>query len=273
MEKQIQKQLIIGLVFVLIIGAIAYGFVGYFFFVEPTCFDKVQNGQEEGVDCGLLACGITCEPAISSLSVTSQKLIEVRPNDYDFVAEIKNPHTDYGSSEVAYELKLLNGNNQELLTKEGIFYILPNQTKFLILPFLTTEQNVSEINFKIKSAVWQKIDSMSSVTLAATRQSYIVLDGGNSSSLEAVILNDSDFDFDTIDIDIALRNKYGSVIAVNKSEINTLLAHTERGFKVVWPFPINEDVAEIEIIPTTNLFDNSNFIKRYGSGLEQFQQY
>ena len=246
------------------------------YFQKPpasTCVDDIKNGQEEGIDCGMLACGFECPVDLGSPQVISTKLISASLNDYDFVAEIKNPHTDYGSSEVAYELKLLKGNNQELLTEEGIFYILPNQTKFLILPFLTTEQNVSEINFKIKSAVWQKIDSMSSVTLAATRQSYTVLDGGNSSSLEAVILNDSDFDFDTIDIDIALRNKYGSVIAVNKSEINTLLAHTERGFKVVWPFPINEDVAEIEIMPTTNLFDNYNFIKRYGSGLEQFQQY
>ena len=189
------------------------------------------------------------------------------------MAEVKNQHTDFGASEVAYELTLFNGNGQQLLNREGVFYILPGQTKFLVLPFLTAERNVSDIDFKIKSSVWQKVSSMEGVNLSVVRQSYTVLEGGKSSALEAVVLNDSDFDFDTVDIDVILRDQNGLVVAVNKSEINTLLAHTERGFRVVWPFPIVENVSEVDIMPSTNLFDNYNFIKRYGSGFEQFQQY
>lgn len=272
------RRIFIVIIFLAILG------LGWWFFQwlnKPiiSCTDKIKNGQEEGVDCGVLACGLECPIELGSPQVISTKLIpsssagSAGQQDYDFVAEIKNPHTDFGASEVAYELILFNGSGQELLRKEGIFYILPNQTKFLVLPFLTTEKNVSDIDFKIKSAVWQKVDSMNGVNLTTLRQNYTILENGNSSALEAVVLNDSDFDFDTIDIDIVLRNQNGSIIAINKSEINTLLAHTERGFRVVWPFPITENVLETEIMPSTNLFDNSNFIKRYGSGFEQFQRY
>lgn len=273
--------------FVVIIFLAILGF-GWWFFKRvntpiSTCTDRIQNGQEEGIDCGIIACGIECQPELGSPQVISKKLISARLaeasgvaragiQDYDFVAEIKNPHSDYGASEVTYELVLLNGNGQELVRKEGLFYILPEETKFLILPFLTTERNVSDIDFKIKSVIWQKVD-LNSVNLTIVRQNYTALSGGKSSFLEAVILNDSDFDFETVEVDVVLRNSKGTVIAVNRSVTNTLLAHTERGFKVVWPFPIAEKVAKVEIYPSTNLFENSNFIKRYGSGIEQFQQY
>lgn len=238
----------------------------------PTCSDGIKNSQEEGVDCGVLACGFECPIELGSPQVVSTKLIPAGSRDYDFVAEIKNPHNDFGASEVSYELILLNGNQQEVLKKEGLFYILPGETKFLILSFLTAEKSISDIRFRIKSAVWQEVD-VNDVQLTVARQKYNILPGGVSSFLEAVILNNSDFDFDTVEIDVILRNTRGEVIAVNKSVMNTLLAHTERGFTTTWPFPIVETVGKIEILPSTNLFENSNFIKRYGSGFERFQKY
>ena len=74
MGKRVPKQIVIGIIFLLLISGVTFGFIDYFFLVEPTCFDGVKNGQEEGVDCGLLACGVACEPAILSLNIISQKL-------------------------------------------------------------------------------------------------------------------------------------------------------------------------------------------------------
>src|SRR3989344_6223684 len=108
MEKRVQKQLVIGFIFILIFGGISYGFVDYFLLVEPTCFDEIQNGIEEGVDCGLLACGIVCEPEIMPLNILFQKLIEVRPGDYDFVAQGNNPNSLFGASRVGYQLNFGN---------------------------------------------------------------------------------------------------------------------------------------------------------------------
>ena len=42
-----QKQIVIGFIFVLFVGGIGYGLADYFFIIEPTCFDAVKNGQEE----------------------------------------------------------------------------------------------------------------------------------------------------------------------------------------------------------------------------------
>lgn len=239
----------------------------------PNCMDGIMNGEEEGIDCGLFACGIYCEPDLDPPQVVSTKLISADKNDYDFVAEIKNPHQQFGASEVEYELVLFNGDNMEIDKEEGVFYILPGQTKYLILTHITTQKNIGRTDFNIKSATWQRIDSLEGLNFVVRNNKYTDLGGSNGSVLDASILNDSDFDFDMVYIDVVLVDSKGDIIAVNKSDIRTFLARTERSFRVVWPFKINGSVNRIDIFPSTNLFENSNFIKAHGSSVEKFQEY
>lgn len=236
-----------------------------------SCTDGVMNGMEEGVDCGAIACGKECEPDLGPPKVISTKLIKAGDRDYDFVAEILNPHKDFGASEVNYELILFDGNNEELLKKEGKFYILPGQTKYLISSALTTERNVSRADIDIKSARWQKLESLEGMNFLVRREKYTKSNG--SSHLEAVVINDSDFDFQLVDIDIILLNSDRKVIGVYKTDVRKLLARTERHFVATWPFLIDDKVDKIEIKIATNLFSDLNYLKRYGSEIEQFQQY
>src|SRR3989344_1590187 len=272
LSSRLIRRVVIAIVFLATFTLLGYG-TKQLTTPIATCTDLIMNGEEEGVDCGLTACGKDCEPDLDPPSVKSTKLIKAGKGDYDFVAEIINPNIDFGASEVEYELALFNSGESELLKEAGIFYIFPGQTKYLILPALTTEKEVKRIDFKILNARWQKIESLEGMNLIVRRDKYTVLPGGLSSKLEAVIFNDSDFDFNVIDVDILVRNVSGEIIAINRTDIRTLIARTERGFIATWPFPIEGKIAEIEIIPSTNLFENLNFIKRYGSGIEKFQQY
>ena len=272
LSSRLIRQVVIAIVFLATFVLLGYG-TKQLTTAPATCTDLIMNGQEEGVDCGLAACGKYCEPDLAPPEVKSTKLIKAGKGDYDFVAEIVNPHQDFGASEVEYELTLFNSGDSELLKEGGIFYILPGQTKYLILSALTTENEVTRIDFKITSAHWQKIESLEGMNFAVRRDKYTVATNGLSSTFEAVIFNDSDFDFKVVGMDVLIRNSSGEIIAVNRTDIRTFINRTERGFIITWPFRINGEVAKIETIPTTNLFENLNFIKRYGSGIEKFQQY
>jgi len=92
MDGRAMKQLIIGLVFVLILGGIGYGIYSGLA-PEVSCTDGIQNGKEEGVDCGSLACGKACEPAIMPINIISSQFFKVGQGDYDFVAQLSNPNT------------------------------------------------------------------------------------------------------------------------------------------------------------------------------------
>lgn len=268
MDSRTQKQLIIGLIFVLIIGAVGYGFVDYFFVTETTCFDKVQNGREEGTDCGLFACGVACESAIMPLSVLSQKLIEVRPGDYDFVAQINNPNSFFGASRARYTLNL----GGAISDRSGTFYVLPGQTRFVIITGIRSDGALADASIDITEIEWEKVQTFENISFPIQRKNYSVTNkNGIFSELEAVILNNSDFDFDKVEVGVILLGSDGNIVAVNRTDIRTFLSRTERGFKVSWPTELPETVRrEVEVL--TNVFENANFIRRYGTQ-EKFQKY
>src|SRR3989338_648425 len=281
MEKRTQKQLVIGAIFILIIGAVVYGFVDYFFITEPTCFDGVQSGMEEGVDCGLLACGVACEPPIVPLSIVSQKLIEVRPGDYDFEAQINNPNSSFGTSRAKYTLSFSGATPD----RSGTFYILPGQTRFIIVSGIRSDGALTSASVDITEVGWEKVEAFENINFPIQRKSYAVVDkNGVFSEFEAVVLNSSDFDFDKVEVGIILfsarggpascgDNAFDDIIAVNRTDIRTFLPKTKRSLKVTWPatFP-RQGGARQDVEVLTNVFENSNFIKRYGTQ-EKFQKY
>jgi len=276
MEKRVLKQLIIGLIFVLIIGGVGYGIVDYFFIVEPTCFDNIQNGQEGGIDCGLLACGIECEPEIMPLNIQFQELIEVRPNDYDFVAQVNNPNSLFGALRARYEMELQRQDGASLSrfapAMTGTFYMLPGQTRYVIISGLRSDSALTGAFINIIEVEWEKVQSFEEINFPVQRESYEVINrNGVYSELEAVILNNSDFDFDRVEVGVVLFDDNNSIIAVNKTDIRTFISRTERSFQVSWPVKLPEAAKQdIEIL--TNVFENSNFIRNYGTQ-ERFQEY
>lgn len=268
MDSRTQKQLIIGSIFILIIGAVGYGFVDYFFVVEATCFDKVQNGKEDGVDCGLFACGIACEPAIMPLSVLSQRLIEVRPGDYDFVAQINNPNSSFGASRARYTLDFSGATPD----KFGTFYILPGQTRFIVVSGIRSSGALTGASVGVTEVEWEKIGVFENISFLTQRKNYTVIDkDGVFSEFEAAIFNNSDFDFDKVEVGVILFNDKDEIVAVNRTDVRTFLSKTERHFKVSWP-AILPAVARQDVEVLTNIFENANFIRRYGTQ-EKFQKY
>lgn len=263
MEARQKKQLIIGIIFALIVGGISYSIVDSLFLVEATCFDEVQNGKEEGVDCGFLACGIACQEPVKPLEILSEKLFQIRPGDYDFVAHIYNPNTTYGGAGVSYILTTSAG------TRSGNTYILPGQTKYLVLTSIRSQGVLTEADLDIQSVQWEKLNVPSGVNLINRRGNFTT--DGSESAYEGVVFNDSNYDFDSVEISVILFDTSNAVVGVNRTELRTLLSKTERSFKVSWPFPF-PGVARTEVQASTNLFENSNFIKSYGTQ-ERFQEF
>ncbi len=271
LSSRLIRRVVIGVIFLAIFGLTGLGFKKVTT-PTPTCTDGIKNGQEEGVDCGLAACGTYCEPKLDPPKVINTKLIKTGTRNYDFIAEIQNPHAQFGASEVDYKLSFLGSADNVLASQSGMFYILPGETKHLVITNVLTDKDIQKTDFKVLSAVWQKLDSLSGMNFVIKDKKYTKLNDGGT-ALDATILNDSDFDFEQADVDVVLYNSDNDVTAVNHSDIRTFLAGTVRAFKVTWPFTIRDKIEKIEIFPTTNLFLNSNFIKAYGSTVQKFQQY
>jgi hypothetical protein len=273
MDLRVKKRIIIALVFVLILGAIGYGI--YFINIDrPSCFDGIQNGNEDGVDCGLYSCGISCVPEFIPINILSEKLIKVSAEDYDFVAQVSNSNSNFGSSRVVYELNISDRGGNILLIRNGSFYILPGQTKYIIEPLLRFSGNNNIADLTIKSVDWEQLDSVDIVNFSLRAKNGATGQNSQSSQVTGIVFNNSDFDFDKVDVGVLLSNKDGEVNYVAQTNIRTLLSRTEREFLVSWPFVIDFDNIIINVEIGTNLFENYNFIRTYGDSQGQrFQEY
>ncbi len=86
MSYKVRKQVSIGLVYFLILILLGAGAYFAFFQKKPTCFDKIQNQKEEGVDCGG-PCVLSCEHlTIKNIEVSEVKFLSLKNNQYDFDA-------------------------------------------------------------------------------------------------------------------------------------------------------------------------------------------
>ena len=270
MDSRVIKQIIIAAVYILVIGGISLGVYYFGYTTSPTCFDGIQNGKEEGVDCGTLACGQVCPPAIMPIVVNYVKYFKVNENDYDFVAQVFNPNSDYGASSVNFNLEISDSSGS-LKEKPGTTYLRPGQTKYIVWTAVSTGGAVVEAKLNIKDAFWGQMN-VPSQTVSFIVKNKDIKSISTGYQLESTIYNNSYYDFDKIDVSVILFDDLNNIIGVNGTNIKTFISKTDRYFKVLWNQQLSGQIERIDIEADTNLFDNSNFIKEHGTQ-ERFQTY
>jgi hypothetical protein len=89
MDWQTKRKVIYGGAFICIVLALLVYMFRDTLFPAPTCFDKKQNGFEEGVDCGG-TCLLTCSQSVTPLLVTWSRALQTSTTTYDIVALVAN---------------------------------------------------------------------------------------------------------------------------------------------------------------------------------------
>lgn len=268
MDARIQKQLLIGGVYVIIFGLIGFWFYSANF--APSCHDGKQNGQETGIDCGIAACGVACPVPVQALQIQSIQAVRTPAGDYDAAIQIYNPNTAYGVMSGTYDLVLTDAAGTEVARKAGNqFYMLPGQTKYLVLTALAGVPDGATPSVAIKGIQWEKVSGDSSVSLTATNVQMIPK--GSQTSLTVLVVNGSDYDFDTVDVAVAVFDGSGKLVTTNTTNLQTVVSGSQRAINVAWPFAIPAG-GRVSVEVGTNVFNNNNFLKQHGTQ-EQFQQY
>ena len=212
---------------------------------------------------------------LSPIAVLTTKLLNIKNNDYDFVAKVSNANTDYGSGNVQYVVSFMDAAGTKVSTKSGSFYILPGQTKYVVVTPLSFNTAISRAEFEIDSIDWQKLNPLAllGTNLVPKNVSYSIPSNGSAfAKVGGSISNTTDLDFDVVDVAIVVLDISGNILAVNKTTINTFLAKTERGFEASWFTPFLGQVQRADAQAGTNAFNNLNSLRRYGDS-ERFQMF
>ncbi|MFA5777823.1 MAG: hypothetical protein WC906_05330 [Parcubacteria group bacterium] len=239
-----------------------------------TCDDGKQNQNETGIDCGGI-CQKQCEKKFDAkdLRIEESAFVPAGPGTYDVMARVSNPNNQLGSPSFSYEFSLKDAGGNVLAKKSGTSFILPVESKYIIETGIELKQNPQSVEVSISNQKWEEFFGYERPELNIYNKRYNLISSGvGYSEAKGLLRNESSFDFDTIRINIVLRDENGKPVAFNKTEMKTVNVGAERDFRLLWPidFPGSVQGAP-EMEAETNVFDSQNFIKKYIQGSQSFQ--
>lgn len=242
--------------------------IGVFFVVrpDPTCFDGRRNQGESSTDCGgpCRACADEYHPEAFVIRETAI-VPGGNKTTYDALVRVQNPNDELGASELAYEFRLRDADGSVLDTIRGTGFILPQETKTFLAVGLHSETQPAAVEVVFVGQRWQKFSGYQekpSMSVVDTRYGELT-SGPFFSEAVGTLMNDSEFDFRSILVKVVLRDGAGKPIALNQTEMNTVLSRESREFVLRWPKSFPGAVARIEVEPDVDFFRDENFVKRY----------
>jgi hypothetical protein len=267
MTRYLRKQIIIAVVFLLIVAVITAG--AYFIFrprPEATCSDGIKNQGEEKIDCGGRC--LPCEKQRDPLEVVYQKIIPTSENNFDLVAEIKNPNNNWGAKSVGYALDIYNEQDESIISKQGFFYILPQENKYIVEPKISLSEKPAKVEFKIISTSWQRLSGFRDLALRI-RDKKIQAGEGLQTWVSGVVTNNTNYDLGKVELVGIIFDADGEIIAAGKTEVTTVLRNENRYFEINWPQSINEEIFSYDIRAYTDVFSPDNFIDIQGGDIQR----
>lgn len=227
---RVLKQIIYGIFYLLIIGAISFGAYWLFMRPAPTCFDNIQNQNETGVDCNGPC--ISCElKNIKLLSVSSPVIFTV-DNSVSLLFKITNPNLNYGVKNFNYKINLYDSGNNLFKFIQGNSFLYSQEVKDFIEAAVYVGGNKAvRAEAAVSDVEWIKSDQLEPQS-SLEIENFKTTQKDNLFTVSGSIKNPNSFDIKKVVIGVIIVDGIGAPIGVTKTEINNLSSFEEKDFKV-----------------------------------------
>jgi hypothetical protein len=218
------------------------------------------------MDCGGVCGKCVIEPVLSDLVVIeSAWVLGGKGNEYDFVGKISNPNNDYGASSVPYTFRVLDASGIVLAEKTGTSFILPKEEKYIVETSTSLSRAPSRVDVIFGKVEWEKFSGYKEKPAldVYNKRFERVTSGVGFGQAKGLVVNNSPFDFTNLGIVVVLRDGGGKVVALQKTEQDTLRSGEQRDFTLLWPDSFPGDVEKVEVQTDANVYRTDTFIRTY----------
>ncbi|MEI6042211.1 MAG: hypothetical protein WCQ00_01445 [bacterium] len=249
MNWSIQKQLIYGITFVMILSALI-GLPLYFNFFNksPTCFDNKRNQDETGVDCGGICTKACTADVIGTPLLLWSRAFTIANGKNNLVAYLQNPNLNYISEPFSYVFNVFDDNNILLGTREGVVSAT-NEKNFVVFEqaFDAGQRKIGKVIFEITSPVtWiRKPSEKAKVTVSSDQ----IISVAGIPTLTSTITNTTVKTYTNFYVVAIVYDVDGNAKVVSRTLVDELRGNGKADVVFTWPYLTDLKYSKIELLP------------------------
>ncbi len=237
------KKIIYGVFYLAFLYFFAAFVYNVFLKPAPTCFDKIQNQGETGVDCGgpCASCPLSQAEPLKTLSV---EFFGTTAGKTVVLADALNPNQNYGVQNAPYEILVYNKNGAVIETVNGEESFRPSEEKHIFNADLQTSfRNIAKADLIFTNPHWQPASDFSlrpNLVLGSVLKTALV---GEGIQVTGTVVNQAPFTAADVEIAALIFNKFGNPIFASQTLVVNLIGGGEANFVVVFPADSNLNAA------------------------------
>lgn len=238
------KQLIFGLIFLVIVGLI--GWYVYVIAVKPapTCDDEIQNQGETEIDCGgpCISCDLKNVKSLEQRSPV--QYIEASSGADAFIAKVYNPNKKY-NGDFIYRFTAYNeaGDIVRNISDKGFIYPLESRD---IIKSGVFKEKIARVEFEINNVSWNKAVDSLKPSLELTNHSTHIQN--NQAIVEGSVKNNSLLSGFDVPVSIFLNDNKGFNVFASQVILSDVESFADEEFRI--SIPVGNDSERIDIQKT-----------------------
>lgn len=186
------------------------------------------------------------------------KLLSAGTNSYSAYVQIKNENDSLAARTGNYKFTFSNKQGEQIYTTGGKFYMLPGQTKYLVVPRFNATEPVSSSSVEISEVAWQNRIEIPKVALSKSLPQTYNQPDPQAFVVEGTISNDSPYNVGDARITYLLYNTNNNIISVSQRDEFNLRPQERRAYKQLWPGVFTTDIGKVDVVLETNVLDPTN---------------
>jgi hypothetical protein len=234
MDWRIQRQIIIFSIYFLIVALPVALTVFLLLRKTSSCFDGLQNGAEEGVDCNG-SCELRCDGTYRDVRVNFSRGLKVDEGVYDIFALLENYNENVSFPNVPYNISFYSSEGKLLGTASGSLALLPQTKSAIYLPNLKIAQEPKTIDLSLLPHKGMGFYDLESIPKNISVESWQAQRGANN-SLQVVgeIKNPNNQEVKNLEVYAMLYDDTRTVYAVSKTKVYSVKGREKTAVAFTW---------------------------------------
>ncbi|MFO0743477.1 MAG: hypothetical protein U0469_00260 [Candidatus Paceibacterota bacterium] len=245
--------------FILIILILVLAYSGYKIYPYlnpvPTCFDKKQNGDELGVDCGG-SCQAVCPTQVAAFNIKFAKAIKTEDGLYDLVALVENKNSDKNTVDgsVDYIFNIYDKAGSVIKTVTGTTSLLLGQTFPVIvqntpIDLGSSGNDIGQVSFQIKdnNKSWKNENSVYASSFFNVYDTRFDQNKNDISQLNVTLQNLTAATFRNFPVRVMLYDDKNNLIGVNETIVKEFGPREMKNVIFTWRNPLNSDNPKVNV--------------------------